>query len=221
MSSLVYYYVLIQGLYNPASDWIYSSTVGGPGRASSRLPSERCDPARARGGALPVIMSIIRSSRNPRQPLSARYKLIQKKQEKWGVGQTKGCIGPDHGGYGRVGFQCIFLCSAQLQPRASGRTTGPQVLDGGGFRVCTRAPCAACHLHRQYSRTMARRAQGSISHTYGMIGMPGHPMLRAGLRCVPRFPRKSPVAHKSMTTCTATLVRHVAGTHVSTTPAGV
>ena len=28
-------------------------------------PLERCDSARARGGALPVIMSIIRSSRNP------------------------------------------------------------------------------------------------------------------------------------------------------------
>ena len=31
----------------------------GPGRASSRLPLERCDSARAGGGALPVIMSII------------------------------------------------------------------------------------------------------------------------------------------------------------------
>ena len=38
--------------------------------------------ASRRGGALPVIMSIIRSSRNPRlpqlQPLSARYNLIKK-----------------------------------------------------------------------------------------------------------------------------------------------
>ena len=38
------------------------------------------------GGALPVIMSINRSSRNPRlpqlQPLSARYNLIQKKEGK-------------------------------------------------------------------------------------------------------------------------------------------
>ena len=33
-------------------------------RASSRLPLGRCDSARAGGGALPVIMSIIRSSRN-------------------------------------------------------------------------------------------------------------------------------------------------------------
>ena len=36
-----------------------------PGRASSRLPLERCYPARAGGGALPVIMSIIRSSAKP------------------------------------------------------------------------------------------------------------------------------------------------------------
>ena len=39
-----------------------------------------CDSARAGGGALPVMMSIIRSSRNPRlpqlQPLSARYNLF-------------------------------------------------------------------------------------------------------------------------------------------------
>ena len=59
-----------------------ASNRDGPGRASSRLPLERCDSARARGGALPVIMSIIRSSRNPRlpqlQPLSARYNLIKK-----------------------------------------------------------------------------------------------------------------------------------------------
>ena len=34
--------------------------------SSSRLPLERCDSARAGGGALSVIMSIIRSSRNPR-----------------------------------------------------------------------------------------------------------------------------------------------------------
>ena len=42
--------------------------------------------ARAGGGALPVIMSIIRSLRNPRLPqlqsLSARYNLIQKKRRK-------------------------------------------------------------------------------------------------------------------------------------------
>ena len=35
---------------------------------SDSLPLERCDSARAGGGALPVIMSIIRSSRNQRLP---------------------------------------------------------------------------------------------------------------------------------------------------------
>ena len=45
-----------------------ASNRDGPGRASSRLPLERCDSARAGGSALPVIMSIIRSSRNPRLP---------------------------------------------------------------------------------------------------------------------------------------------------------
>ena len=62
------------------------SNRDGPGRASSRLPLKRCDSARAGGGALPVIMAIIRSSRNPRlpqlQPLSARYNLIKKNHKK-------------------------------------------------------------------------------------------------------------------------------------------
>ena len=58
----------------------------GPGRASSRLPLERCDSARAGGGALPVIMSFIRSSRNPRllQPPSAWYTHDPKKNQKKG-----------------------------------------------------------------------------------------------------------------------------------------
>ena len=54
--------------------------MGGPGRASSRLPVERCDPVRAGGDALPSIVSTIRSSRNPRLPqLSARCSPIKKK----------------------------------------------------------------------------------------------------------------------------------------------
>ena len=51
--------------------WLLIGSVRG--RASSRLPLGRFDSACAGGGALPVIMSTIRSSRNPRLPLRLFY----------------------------------------------------------------------------------------------------------------------------------------------------